>query len=956
MSNISEVAATRIEEGTGSVATSIMRSFAELFFSSSLYSSSYFPELTTHRLSSSYYYHHDENFSSTESQDLSNSHHNDSFMNNDHNIMGMEFFSYEKEIAFMAAFFFRYTVAGSALTQEMQGEKFISALLIHLFFSLAFGFLAYVKEPLVVQICFLVFSYQMPKIFFGLSLACRNQDENNESHESTKEEKSEHQQQKPFLQNIHSALFKNQDTSVITCLVTSLVACTLSTAILFQVLSFFHLHKELTFSLIQKFTPRKMIETLHYLFPIEEISNAYETIIKFSSYPKEVNQQISYVLYITTLVQFGMGYIGIDFLRSEQVRKNKLVKLDSITDSDMMKKEDDSDSKNNNNIDNETKRKNIMKKRAKQFQGNVLPFILYAVLPYMIKIIVMGNINEYVICCFRDEMHRAVRLIELFDHESYLVALSSSNKDGKFTIGTSTNSSSTEGGESVKNTVSPAIYASSMVEVVSTSYDLLNRKMFSVPKLLLLPQILVKEPLLVLKLSPFIMLSDYVKGKFVSSLSATIEQKKKEAKDLVAKRNKIEEFDLKHSDLLMRSGVGSLKFTQKTWSQITEQIQTLELHQKLLKRTRGYFGWLQRNFIFVSLIDCALANLIAFGRMFTADLFVFTRAIEDVVDLILMKSRAEAELSSMRTELNRLDELAELWQISREQRALLSCTIVNSSNPELDNEEDSSFLRIQNLEYSRGKSAVRVNDLSLKSGIYAVTGPNGSGKSTLFRILMACDSNDKPTELHRSIFIKSSTSSISESNSDPAQEQSEEISAMSISNDGQQIPEQQHAPSSSNTASTSQARGPALSISSSHMVEISQTFYWPLFTKPIEWIYQTHGTESAISDEQVNKVVKELQDLIFISSSSGNSEKSIDSDKNDEAVAVASNNSWDELKSELLEEKEDWFSSLSGGQKSKVELVRKVFLSDTCPEILLIDESKYSPYEKENFFIYYFLH
>ena len=45
------------------------------------------------------------------------------------------------------------------------------------------------------------------------------------------------------------------------------------------------------------------------------------------------------------------------------------------------------------------------------------------------------------------------------------------------------------------------------------------------------------------------------------------------------------------------------------------------------------------------------------------------------------------------------------------------------------------------------------------------------------------------------------------------------------------------------------------------------------------------------------------------------------------------------IMSELLEEKEDWFSDLSGGQKSKVELVRTVFLRDSCPDVLLVDET-----------------
>ena len=48
---------------------------------------------------------------------------------------------------------------------------------------------------------------------------------------------------------------------------------------------------------------------------------------------------------------------------------------------------------------------------------------------------------------------------------------------------------------------------------------------------------------------------------------------------------------------------------------------------------------------------------------------------------------------------------------------------------------------------------VRVDHLDLKAGIYALTGANGSGKSTLFRVLMACETNDRPIDLPPSIFL-----------------------------------------------------------------------------------------------------------------------------------------------------------------------------------------------------------
>lgn len=42
---------------------------------------------------------------------------------------------------------------------------------------------------------------------------------------------------------------------------------------------------------------------------------------------------------------------------------------------------------------------------------------------------------------------------------------------------------------------------------------------------------------------------------------------------------------------------------------------------------------------------------------------------------------------------------------------------------------------------------------------------------------------------------------------------------------------------------------------------------------------------------------------------------------------------------ELSAEKEDWYSELSGGEKCKVEFIRKVFLRERCPPVLLIDEA-----------------
>lgn len=130
---------------------------------------------------------------------------------------------------------------------------------------------------------------------------------------------------------------------------------------------------------------------------------------------------------------------------------------------------------------------------------------------------------------------------------------------------------------------------------------------------------------------------------------------------------------------------------------------------------------LQRNFIFVALIDCALAKLLAEGSIVVAEIFVFSRAIEDVVDLLLMRSRSESELATLMTQVDRLTVLDEVWRKSKEAR-LLPCRIRNSGDIEVNSHEPAGSIVLNNIQYSRGTASVSVEHLVIEPGIYAVTG------------------------------------------------------------------------------------------------------------------------------------------------------------------------------------------------------------------------------------------
>ena len=85
-------------------------------------------------------------------------------------------------------------------------------------------------------------------------------------------------------------------------------------------------------------------------------------------------------------------------------------------------------------------------------------------------------------------------------------------------------------------------------------------------------------------------------------------------------------------------------------------------------------------------------------------------------------------------------------------------------------------------------------------------------------------------------------------------------------------------------------------------------------------------------------MAEELQSLSFAQSQeNAKAEYDVEKEVTSEVEIARSNNSVIErLMEELQVEKEDWFSELSGGQKSKVELVRKVFLRSACPSVLLV--------------------
>lgn len=159
---------------------------------------------------------------------------------------------------------------------------------------------------------------------------------------------------------------------------------------------------------------------------------------------------IVHLLFVTFHIQMGLGHIGIAFLTSEQRRKNMLIRMDVDDDDDRNQRGDDDDNEplmnggvSRTSIDI-AKKINIKKQKSQKFRRSAPTFILCSVLPYMFQIILMGNLNKYAFVQVQNQIHRSVRIQELFDHDSHLSALAA---DGA---------------------TSPEVYAGSMDTVVGT--------------------------------------------------------------------------------------------------------------------------------------------------------------------------------------------------------------------------------------------------------------------------------------------------------------------------------------------------------------------------------------------------------------------------------------------------------------------------------------------------------
>jgi hypothetical protein len=288
-------------------------------------------------------------------------------------------FLYEAAIAAISICFFRTTIY-----QKQEPE------LLRWFFALMLAFLAYSNKSYELICAVEIFSYAVPFLLHS---------------------------------NLPHRLGGGKDSKLLRLLLIalsafiSLIACHFTASgDLFHILRFA--------------TPNMVHDTLSWLFPIAEVQAAYDIMDHFVMEPNLFRAQCARLLFVTFHCQVGIGYLGIHFLTKEQERRNVLVRMDMVSDDDEDDDNDESTKDSNTSVNGKKEKKNAKSvsaekklKRSQRFQRTAAPFILMAAVPYMVQIIFYGNINSFAFTCFKDDMHRAVRLYDLFEDDNHMVAM-----------------------------------------------------------------------------------------------------------------------------------------------------------------------------------------------------------------------------------------------------------------------------------------------------------------------------------------------------------------------------------------------------------------------------------------------------------------------------------------------------------------------------------------------------
>lgn len=191
---------------------------------------------------------------------------------------------------------------------------------------------------------------------------------------------------------------------------------------------------------------------------------------------------------------------------------------------------------------------------------------------------------------------------------------------------------------------------------------------------------------------------------------------------------KINEHDKEYAVTILQKN--ALNYTRNEWDISQECEQSNSLRNTVLGSSiNALIGFYNQDVLY-PILHILVAHMSTKGIISLGELFLYTRTLQTFVEVILFKSKNQAEFSKINSAIDRLNELS---------------THLNSAEDSISEiyyytDEVRDSLLIRDLEFTRGNkeqtTRVFIEKLELLIGkFYAVTGANGSGKSSFTTLL-----------------------------------------------------------------------------------------------------------------------------------------------------------------------------------------------------------------------------
>jgi len=108
---------------------------------------------------------------------------------------------------------------------------------------------------------------------------------------------------------------------------------------------------------------------------------------------------------------------------------------------------------------------------------------------------------------------------------------------------------------------------------------------------------------------------------------------------------------------------------------LSQEVSALNAEAAMVEQSRQYIEWLYWSDVLKVSIECLLAALVERGTMTVGEVWVNSRVLEDAMDMLMSRSRLEADLSYIASDVDKLTTLISAWHSMSGDSILLNSSL-----------------------------------------------------------------------------------------------------------------------------------------------------------------------------------------------------------------------------------------------------------------------------------------